>query len=228
MMKILTEKQISIIEKEQTVLQESWKNRHVDGEIFEYLGKNFVVLPNVFPPSNDSKVLVENLPALKNSTVLDVATGCGVIAIFAAIRGASHVTGIDINPNAVQCAQTNAINHNVNDRVDIQLSDLFDQVQPQLFDVITVNLPFRNKHAPDMVASAQWDTDFELHKRFFSQVVSYLQPHGKLYMPQPNYPELYDTLDLAHHAGFKTKEIGQRLSSGADPRDYYVFEMCFN
>ena len=60
MKKILSSEQISIIEKEQTVLQESWKNRHTDGEIVEYLGKHFVVFPNVFPPSNDSKVLVGN------------------------------------------------------------------------------------------------------------------------------------------------------------------------
>jgi release factor glutamine methyltransferase len=219
MRKLLTQEQISIIEKEQAVLQEAWKNRHADGEIVKYLGKDFVVLPNVFPPSNDSKLLVENLPELNNSTVLDIATGCGVIAIFAAFHGAKHVTALDINQSAVKCAQLNVINHGV--------SNCVDQVQPQLFDVITVNLPFRNKHAPDMVATAQWDTNFELHKRFFSKVAKYLRHHGKLYMPQPNYPELYDTLDLAQRAGLKAKEIGKRLSSGVDPRDYYVFEMSF-
>ncbi|MGA2781440.1 MAG: methyltransferase [Smithella sp.] len=226
MRKILTPEQISIIEKEQAILQESWKKRQADGEIVEYLGKNFVVLPDVFPPSNDSKVLVQNLPELKNAIVLDVATGCGVLAIFAALRGARHVTAVDINPSAVKCAQLNATNHNVCDRVDVQLSDLFEQfVQSIRFDVITANLPFRKKYAPDIVASSQWDTDFALHRRFFSQASNFLNPRGRLYMPQPNYPELYDTLNLAQSAGFKTKEIGKRQSSGNDPRDYYVFEM---
>ena len=224
--KILTPEQISIIEKEQTILQESWKKRPADGEIVEYLDKNFVVLPNVFPPSNDSKVLVQNLPELKSATVLDIATGCGVIAIFAALRGARHVTAVDINPSAVKCAQLNVTNHGVCDCVDVQLSDLFEQLLPSMrFDVITANLPFRKKYAPDMVASAQWDTDFELHRRFFSQAANFLNPQGRLYMPQPNYPGLYDTLNLAQSAGFKTKEIGKRLSNGNDPRDYYVFEM---
>jgi release factor glutamine methyltransferase len=86
MRKILTPEQISTIEKEQAVLQESWKSRPPDGESIEYLGKHFIVLTNVFPPSNDSKVLVENLPELSSSTVLDIATGCGVIAIFAALQ----------------------------------------------------------------------------------------------------------------------------------------------
>ena len=227
--KILTPEQISIIEKEQAILQESWKRRQADGEIVEYLGKNFVVLPNVFPPSNDSRVLVQNLPELKSTTVLDVATGCGVISIFAALRGASHVTAADINPSAVKCAQLNAINHGVRDRIDVRLSDLFEQLLPSMrFDVITANLPFREKYAPDMVASAQWDTDFELHRRFFSQAANFLNPQGRLYMPQPNYPELYDTLNLAQSAGFKTKEIGKRQSNGNDPRDYYVFEMTIN
>ncbi|MBW2603366.1 MAG: methyltransferase [Deltaproteobacteria bacterium] len=226
MIKILTPEQISTIEKEQAILQESWKNRQTDGEIVEYLGKNFVVFPDVFPPGNDSKILVQNLPELDNSTVLDIATGCGVIAIFASLRGARQVTAVDINPNAVKCAQHNVINHGISDHVDVQLSDLFEQLLPSMrFDVITANLPFRKKYAPDIVASAQWDTDFELHRRFFSQVSNFLNPQGRLYMPQPNYPELNETLNLAQSAGFKTKEIGSRLSDGIDPRDYYVFEM---
>ena len=229
MRKILTPEQISIIEKEQAILQESWKKRQADGEIVEYLGKNFVVLPNVFPPSNDSKCLVQNLPELNSATVLDIATGCGVIAIFAALRGVHHVTAVDINPHAVKCAQLNVTNHVLCDRVDVQLSDLFEKLLPSMrFDVITANLPFRRKYAPDMVASAQWDTNFELHRRFFSLAANFLNPQGRLYMPQPNYPELYDTLNLAQNAGYKTKEIGKRQSSGDDPRDYYLFEMTLN
>jgi release factor glutamine methyltransferase len=227
--KILTPEQISIIEQQQTILQESWKRRPADGEIIEYLGKNFVVLPDVFPPSNDSKVLVQNLPEPNGLTVLDIATGCGVIAVFAALRGASNVTAVDINPISVNCAKLNVTNHGFCDRVNVQLSDLFEQLSPSIpFDVITANLPFRKKFAPDIVASAQWDTDFELHRRFFSQAANFLNPQGRLYMPQPNYPELYETLNLAQSAGFKTKEIGKRLSSSNDPRDYYVFEMTIS
>lgn len=229
MRKLLTSEQISEIEKEQAILQTSWKNRHPDGEIIKFLGKHLVVLPNVFPPGNDSKVLVQNLPGLDNLSVLDMATGCGVIAIFAAIRGARHVTAADINPNAVQCAQLNVTKHGFYDRVHVQLSDLFDQVPRSMrFDVITANLPFRNKTAPDIVASAQWDTGFQLHRRFFFQVKNFMNSHGRLYIPQPNYPELYETLDLAQRVGFKAKEIGKRLSIGNDPRDYYVFEMSLS
>ncbi|MBF0549998.1 MAG: methyltransferase [Deltaproteobacteria bacterium] len=217
MVRILTSEQIANIEREQTILQESWKKRRDDGKLVKYLGKSFVVLPTVFPPSNDSKVLVQNLPKLDNATVLDIATGCGVIAIFAARRGASHVTAVDINPNAVKCAQLNITHHGVRHHVEAQVSDLFDQLPPSIsFDVITANLPFRNRFAPDMVASAQWDTNFELHRRFFIQVVNFLNSGGRLFMPQTNYPELYDTLSLAHSVGFKTKEIGKRLSSDND------------
>jgi hypothetical protein len=114
-------------------------------------------------------------------------------------------------------------NHGVSDRVNVQSSDLFKQLLPSMrFDVITAKLPFRRKYAPDVVASAQWDTDFELHRRFFSEVATFLSPHGRLHMPQPNCPELYDTLNLAQSVGFKTKEIGKKLACGDDPRDYYV------
>jgi len=228
MMKILSQKQILQIEEKQVLLQQKWKNRNINGELIEYLDKKFIVLANVFPPSNDSKVLVEHLPDLDGLNVLDLATGSGVIAIYAALKGAKNVTAVDINPSAVKCAQLNALEHGVSNRINIFYSDLFNQIKQQYFDVITVNLPFRNKPAPDIVASSQWDTNFELHKRFFSQVGDYLHPQGRLYIPQPNYPELYDTFNLAHDAGLKSREIGKRPSSATDPRDYYVFEMSFS
>jgi release factor glutamine methyltransferase len=95
-MKFLSQEQIEKIETGQTLLQNQWKSRKPDGEIVNYLGKEFIVLRNVFPPRNDSKGIVENFPDLTGKSILDVGTGSGVISIFAALHRAENVLAIDI------------------------------------------------------------------------------------------------------------------------------------
>ena len=59
---------------------------------------------NVYHPAEDTYLLAENLNVEKNDIVLDVRTGCGIIALLSA-RKAKEVVAIDINPYAVKCAK---------------------------------------------------------------------------------------------------------------------------
>jgi 16S rRNA G966 N2-methylase RsmD len=54
--------------------------------------------------------LLDSLP--KNSLMLDVGTGSGVFAIWAAKRG-HRIVGVDINPRALGMARQNALNNGV-------------------------------------------------------------------------------------------------------------------
>ena len=51
------------------------------------------------------------------SIVLDMGTGSGVGAVFAA-RNAARVVAVDVNPEAVRCARINVLLHHIEDRVD--------------------------------------------------------------------------------------------------------------
>lgn len=53
--------------------------------------------------------LEANLPALNTPTVLDYGCGSGILAIAARKLGAGATLGIDIDPQAVQSAQDNAV-----------------------------------------------------------------------------------------------------------------------
>jgi len=57
-------------------------------------------------------------------TVLDVGTGSGVLSIAAALMGASHITAVDIDPEAVLVTQENLALNGVADLVHASTTDL--------------------------------------------------------------------------------------------------------
>jgi len=71
-------------------------------------------------------------------TVLDVGTGTGILAICSAKLGARAVTGIDIDPKAVEIAGKNIILNGVEDRVEIINRDI--TLCRGSFDLIVANL----------------------------------------------------------------------------------------
>lgn len=75
---------------------------------------------------------------VKGSSVLDVGTGSGVLAIAASLLGASPVTGIDDDPDAMQAARDNAA-LNPAARVDLRVTDL-REMPPGSFGLVLGNL----------------------------------------------------------------------------------------
>jgi ribosomal protein L11 methyltransferase len=76
---------------------------------------------------------------ISGRSVLDVGTGSGILAIAADRLGAARVSGIDVDPDAIQAAREN-LGHNpdVGD-VEFDVADLSARPLPQA-DVVTANL----------------------------------------------------------------------------------------
>lgn len=99
-----------------------------------------------------------------DSTVLDVGTGSGILAITALLLGAKHVVGIDIDELAVKIAGENAALNHVADQVEFLCGDLTEKIDGQ-YDFICANivadvlirladqiLPFMHKNSKLMVS----------------------------------------------------------------------------
>ena len=92
-------------------------------------GLKLRVLPNVFNPALHftsaffSRHLKESGVVKAGSSVLDVGTGSGVLAITAALAGARSVIAVDINPAAVESARLNAAHNGVGAIVDVVRHD---------------------------------------------------------------------------------------------------------
>jgi ribosomal protein L11 methyltransferase len=64
--------------------------------------------------------------ALDGTSVIDVGTGSGVLAIAAVRLGAAEVVAIDTDPDAITCAQANVAANRVADRVALAVADVCD------------------------------------------------------------------------------------------------------
>jgi methylase of polypeptide subunit release factors len=205
--------------------QQLFKAVSPEGQTVRYLDKEFLVYPNTFWPFADSQPLVRHFQVTPGESVLDVGTGSGVIGIFACYRGASRVVGVDVNPAAVQSAIHNARMHGFADTMTVLQSDLFEAVGDERFDVITANLPFRNKAAPDVVAMSQWDTDFKTNTRFFEGVGRHLKPGGRIYFVQSNFGEIEAVRRLAQAVGLQTRELASEALDDTRRQEFFVYEM---
>ena len=109
--------------------------------------------------------------------VLDLGTGSGVCAVFAA-RHARRVVAVDINRAAVRCAELNAQLNGL--RIDCRHGDLFGPVAGQRFDTIFFNPPFVSG-APASAQDHAWRS-VDVATRFARDLAAHLAPAGRAYL----------------------------------------------
>lgn len=87
---------------------------------------------------------------LRDKTVCDLGCGTGVWAIACARLGAAHVTGVDVDPDALRIARLNAATM-VRGNIDFVCADvatgefLTKKGKEPLFDIVVMNPPFGTK-----------------------------------------------------------------------------------
>ena len=117
--------------------------QHILGEV-EFCGRVFSCDARALIPRPETELLVELI--LKESgaaaSILDVATGSGVIGLSLALSLPDvAVTLCDISPEALSLATENALRHGIADKVTRKESNLLDSVEG-IFDIIVSNPPY--------------------------------------------------------------------------------------
>lgn len=93
---------------------------------------------DVYPPSEDSLLLIRSLDVVPGETVLELGCGSGIVSLHCARSGAA-VTAGDINPSAVRLTEKNAEKNNLD--IVVLLTDVFGSVNGK-FDTVVFNLPY--------------------------------------------------------------------------------------
>lgn len=137
-------------------------------------GREIVVpISGVTAPSTQSIYLLTHWDIQKGERVLDIGTGSGIQAIFAADQ-ASHVVATDISEDSTRAAAANVRRNNLEHKIDVRLGDLFAPIKEgETFDVILFNIDYPFNEDTQYL----WD----VHQRFFREVGKYLNPNGRIY-----------------------------------------------
>jgi release factor glutamine methyltransferase len=115
----------------------------------EFYGIDFYVDHNVLIPRPESELLVEKAIGLAQSraisTMADIGTGCGAIAISLAMNLPEvKIYVSDISAEALEVARSNCQRHGVIDRVQLLQGDMLEPL-PEPVDLIIANLPYVRK-----------------------------------------------------------------------------------
>ena len=191
------------ISGEQEMLFHEFLDARAQGEPAQYItgrqdffGLEFEVTPDVLIPRPETELLVEAAIKIVRSeekvSFCDVGTGSGCIAITLLTRlPLAFAIAVDVSTAALDIAKRNAARHRVTDRVEFLLSDCFDSIPQQSFDLIVSNPPYV---AEDAVATLQREVrDFEprialtaggdgldVIRRLVRDARDYLKPGGHL------------------------------------------------
>jgi release factor glutamine methyltransferase len=112
----------------------------------EFYSLDFYVDPGVLIPRPETELLVERAVALAKeravSTMADIGTGCGAIAISLAVNlPGVKIYATDISEVALRVARRNCQKYGVADRVCRLAGDLLDPLS-ETVDLIVANLPY--------------------------------------------------------------------------------------
>lgn len=179
-------------------------------------GVTLVVLPEVFNPVvfRSGTFLAKTLaqspelePPDNTSRALDLGTGSGVGAIFAARRG-YRVTAVDINPHAIRCSRANALIQGLEDKIDVFQGNLFEPVQGKKFDLVTFNPPYFRGN-PNSPLDMAWRADTVL-ERFAAGLPEILEPGGKALLLLSTDGAKEDLLEALRNNSMTIRTIAER------------------
>ena len=179
--------------------------------LVEVRGISLWVHPQVISPkySYAPQFIVDHWDIKKGMSVLDVGTGSGILAIFAALYGASKVVGVDINQYAVETAKKNVKLNQLNDRVEIVESDVYANVGNKLFDRVIFNAPYWNrKDDPNyQLTYGVYDLNYQSTKKFLNEAKKYLAPKGKILLGFARQDDIQLMEEIISDAGLKIDKI---------------------
>ena len=194
----------------------------------EFFGYPFLVNKQVLIPRPETEELVswiiEDVDK-KETTILDIGTGSGCIAISLAKKlNNAVVSAIDISNKAIEVAKKNALINNVNvEYSSVDVLNFEDKLVLQdkwisKFDIIVSNPPYVRMqekklmqlnvidHEPDIALFVEDDDPLLFYRRISELSRQYLKHNGTLYLEINEYLGV-EMEKMLNEAGFKHVEL---------------------
>jgi release factor glutamine methyltransferase len=175
----------------------------------EFWSLDFLVNPSVLIPRPETEILIEEtlklrqdnlLPQAIKPKILDLCTGCGVIAISIAKEiTLSDIWASDVSSEAIDTARINAKRHNVDGQIKFFKGDLWEPFQSysNTFDLVISNPPYIltdmiqnlspeiSRYEPRIALDGH-ENGMYFIERIINESWRYLRPGGWLLMEMDN------------------------------------------
>ena len=169
---------------------------------------------HVYEPAEDTFLIAERLAVTEDDVVLDMGTGCGILAVLAAEK-AKRVVAVDINPYAIECAIKNAQTNEGKEKIEFRRGDLFQSIkQNESFNVILFNSPYLPSEPDEeksWIAKA-WaggpDGRYVID-RFILESPNFLADEGKIQLVQSSLSDVNKTIQMFHERSLQAKVAAQ-------------------
>ena len=199
---------------------------------FQYGKLTITLHPEVYDPAEDTFLLIDAIDIKKYESVLEIGTGCGIIALECARIGA-NVVCTDINPYAVDLTKRNYLVNKalMTGSFEIRKGDLFIPIhEREIFDVIIFNPPYLPTKRNELIGGSGWfdvatngGTDGLKHtKKYIENLENHLKDDGSAYFV---FSSLSDSNKLENY--IKNKKFDFRVISESrfNNETIYVYKL---
>lgn len=177
----------------------------------------FGIHDEVYEPAEDTFLVADilNQAVVEGETVLDVGTGCGILAIVAS-RKAIEVVATDVNPHAVECAKQNVKANRASSKVRVRLGDLFEPIsETEKFSLIVFNAPYlpSTRSEDKSWESRAWaggSKGRRIIDCFIEKAPDYLKAKGRILLVQSTLSDVEETLRKFREMGLDAETVAEQ------------------
>jgi release factor glutamine methyltransferase len=172
----------------------------------------FEVDDGVYPPAEDTYLLLDAIELESADSFLEVGCGVGLISMAAA-EVAKSVVATDISLNAVRNTIRNMKLNSADERSCVIQSDLLEALAPDArYSAIAFNPPY----LPEDDSVTEMDHAFvggssgvELTERFILQAIPHLERNGRIYIVVSSLADIERISDFMESKGLQVKVIAE-------------------
>ena len=173
-------------------------------------GKDVIVFQGVYPPSEDTFLLIDALRSGAAGRALELCCGTGAVGLSVADK-LDSIMALDINPVAVKNTRQNYVNNGLSERLDAVVGDLFSPLKRQAFDLIFMNPPYLldEEGGPEDLSWSGGERGRRIIDRFIEGLGGFLGEKGRALFVQSTLNGIDESLDMIKGEGMVGRVISE-------------------